>query len=418
MDRIIQKRRWTPKRIAWVGGGAVLSFVLIYALLSVGGSSTLRLEASKLTVSEVVSGEFQEFIAVSGTIVPIKTFYLDATQGGTVTQVFLEEGSFVNAGDSILQLDNTDLHLDIMYREAQLFEQMNNLRNTRLLMEQNTLMLRGDLLEIDRQIGESKREYQQCVKLKEKGLISENEFEQAKEEHDYWINKRELTVETQRQDSTLRAIQIKQLEASISRMQANMEIIKQKLENLVVKAPIAGHLTSLDAEVGQLKAAGTRLGQIDVLEGFKINADIDEYYISRISAGQTGEVRIAGQTYQVTSSKVYPEVKDGRFRVDLEFSGEEPEGMRRGQTVQIRLALGELSQAVMLARGGFYNDTGGNWAYVLDQSGKFATKRKIRLGRYNTQVYEVLDGLEPGEKVITSSYDNFGDFDRLTFKDR
>jgi HlyD family secretion protein len=418
VDRIIQKRRWTPKRIAWVAGGAVLSFVLVYALLSVGGSSTLRLEASKLTVSEVVSGEFQEFIAVSGTIVPIKTFYLDATQGGTVTQVFLEEGSFVNAGDSILQLDNTDLHLDIMYREAQLFEQMNNLRNTRLLMEQNTLMLRGDLLEIDRQIGESKRKYQQCVKLKEKGLISENEFEQAKEEHDYWIDKRELTVETQRQDSTLRAIQIKQLEASISRMQANMEIIKQKLENLVVKAPIAGHLTSLDAEVGQLKAAGTRLGQIDVLEGFKINADIDEYYISRISAGQTGEVRIAGQTYQVTSSKVYPEVKDGRFRVDLEFSGEEPEGMRRGQTVQIRLALGELSQAVMLARGGFYNDTGGNWAYVLDESGKFATKRKIRLGRYNTQVYEVLDGLEPGEKVITSSYDNFGDFDRLTFKDR
>ncbi len=404
--------------MAWLAGGAVLAFVLIYALLSVGGSSTLRLEASKLTVSEVYSGEFQEFIAVSGTIIPIKTFYLDATQGGTVTQVFLDEGSYVNVGDQILQLDNTDLHLDVMYREAQLFEQMNNLRNTRLLMEQNTLMLRGDLLEIDRQIGESKRKYRQCVKLKEKGLISENEFEQAKEEHDYWVNKRELTVETQKQDSTLRAIQIKQLEASISRMQANMEIIKQKLEYLVVKAPIAGHLTSLDAEVGQLKTAGARLGQIDVLEGFKINADIDEYYISRISAGQTGEVRIAGQTYQVTCSKVYPEVKDGRFRVDLEFSGEEPEGIRRGQTVQIRLALGELSQAVMLARGGFYNDTGGNWAYVLDESGKFATKRKIRLGRYNTQVYEVLDGLEPGEKVITSSYDSFGDFDRLTFKDR
>jgi HlyD family secretion protein len=418
VDRIIQKKRWTPKRIAWLAGGAVLAFVLIYALLSVGGSSTLRVEASKLTVSEVVSGEFQEFIAVSGTIIPIKTFYLDATQGGTVTQVFLEEGSYVNVGDRILQLDNTDLHLDVMYREAQLFEQMNNLRNTRLLMEQNTLMLRGDLLEIDRQIGESKRKYRQCVRLKEKGLISENEFEQAKEEHDYWVNKRELTVETQRQDSTLRAVQIKQLEASISRMQANMEIIKQKLENLVVKAPIAGHLTSLDAEVGQLKVAGARLGQIDVLEGFKINADIDEYYISRIGSGQAGEVRIAGQTYQVTCSKVYPEVKDGRFRVDLEFSGEEPEGIRRGQTVQIRLALGELSQAVMLARGGFYNDTGGNWAYVLDESGKFATKRKIRLGRYNTQVYEVLEGLEPGEKVITSSYDSFGDFDRLTFKDR
>jgi len=418
MDRLIQKKRWTPKRIAWIAGGAILLFVVVYALLSVGGSSTLRLEADKLTISEVVSGEFQEFIAVSGTMVPIRTFYLDATQGGTVTQVFLEEGSFVNVGDSILELDNTDLHLDVMYREAQLFEQMNNLRNTRLLMEQNTLTLRGDLLEIDRQIGESKRKHQQCVRLKEKGLISEHEFEQAKEEHDYWVSKRELTVETQRQDSTLRAIQIKQLEASINRMQANMGIIRQKLEELVVKAPIAGHLTSLNAEVGQLKMAGSRLGQIDVLEGFKINAGIDEYYISRISTGQTGEVKLAGETYQVVSSKVYPEVKDGRFLLDLEFAGDEPEGVRRGQTVQIRLALGELSEAVMLARGGFYNDTGGNWAYVLDESGNFATKRKIRLGRYNTQVYEVLDGLEPGEKVITSSYDNFGDFDRLTFKDR
>jgi HlyD family secretion protein len=418
MDRIIPKKRWTPKRIGWISGTTIFVFLLIYGLLTVGGSSNLRIEANKLTISEVEFGDFQEFIAVSGTIVPIKTFYLDATQGGTVMQVFLEEGSYLNVGDEILQLDNTDLHLDVMYREAQLFEQENNLRNTRLLMEQNTLMLRTDLLEIDRQIGDSKRKFEQCVRLKEKGLISQHEFEQARDEHNYWINKRKLTVETQRQDSTLRVIQIEQLEASITRMHANMEIINQKLENLVVKAPISGHLTSLNAEVGQLKTPGSRLGQIDVLEGFKINAGIDEYYIARISTRQTGEVKIAGKTYQVVTSKVYPEVREGRFQVDLEFTGDQPEGIRRGQTVQIRLALGELSEALMLARGGFYNDTGGNWAYVLDNSGKYATKRKIRLGRYNTRVYEVLEGLEPGEKVITSSYDNFGDFDRLTFKDR
>jgi HlyD family secretion protein len=418
MDRIIQKRRLTPKRIAWVSGTTIFIFLLAYGLLTVGGSSNLRIEASKLTISEVELGDFQEFIAVSGTIVPIRTFYLDATQGGTVMQVFLEEGSYLEVGESILQLDNTDLHLDVMYREAQLFEQINNLRNTRLLMEQNTLMLRADLLEIDRQIGDSKRKYEQCVRLKEKRLISEQEFEQARDEHDYWSKKRELTLETQRQDSTLRAIQITQLEASVARMQANMEVIKQKMENLVIKAPIAGHLTSLNAEVGQLKAPGERLGQIDVLEGFKISANVDEYYISRISTGQEGEVKIAGETYRVASSKVYPEVRDGRFQVDMEFVDTEPEGIRRGQSVQIRLALGELSQAVMLARGGFYNNTGGNWAYVLDNSGKFATKREIRLGRYNTRVYEVLEGLEPGEKVITSSYENFGDFDRLTFKDR
>jgi len=418
MDRIIQKKKWTPKRIAWVSGTTIFVFLLAYGLLTIGGSSNLRIEASKLTISQVEFGDFQEFIAVTGTIVPIKTFYLDATQGGTVMEVFLEEGSYLEVGERILRLDNTDLHLDVMYREAQLFEQMNNLRNTRLLMEQNTLMLRADLLEIDRQIGDSKRRYDQCVRLKEKRLISEHEFEQASDEHEYWRKKRELTLETQRQDSTLRAIQIGQLEASVARMQANMEIIKQKMENLVIKAPIAGHLTSLNAEVGQLKAPGERLGQIDVLEGFKISANVDEYYISRISTGQEGEVKIAGKTYRVKSSKVYPEVRDGRFQVDMEFVDAEPEGIRRGQSVQIMLALGELSQAVMLARGGFYNDTGGNWAYVLDSSGKFAAKRKIRLGRYNTRVYEVLEGLEPGEKVITSSYDTFGDFDRLTFKDR
>jgi HlyD family secretion protein len=418
MDRIIPKKRWTPKRIAWISGTTIFVLLLAYVLLTVGGGSNLRIEASKLTISKVEFGDFQEFIAVTGTIVPIKTFYLDATQGGTVIQVFLEEGSYLNLGDRILQLDNTDLHLDVMYREAQLFEQMNNLRNTRLLMEQNTLTLRADLLEIDRQIREAKRKHQQCVKLKEKGLISQHEFEQAQDEYDYWNRKRELTLETQKQDSTLRAVQIEQLEASINRMQANLKIIRQKLENLVITAPIAGHLTSLNAEVGQLKAAGERLGQIDVLEGFKISANVDEYYISRISTGQEGEVKIAGKTYRVASSKVYPEVKDGRFQVDMEFIDTEPEGIRRGQSVQIRLALGELSQAVMLSRGGFYNDTGGNWAYVLDESGKFATKRKIRLGRYNTQVYEVLEGLEPGERVITSSYDTFGDFDKLTFKDR
>ena len=418
MDRIIQKKKWTPKRIAWVSGTTIFVFLLAYGLLTIGGSSNLRIEASKLTISQVEFGDFQEFIAVTGTIVPIKTFYLDATQGGTVMEVFLEEGSYLEVGERILRLDNTDLHLDVMYREAQLFEQMNNLRNTRLLMEQNTLMLRADLLEIDRQIGVSKRKYDQCVRLKEKRLISEHEFQQARDEHDYWTKKRELTLETQRQDSTLRAIQIGQLEASVARMHANMEIIKQKMENLVIKAPIAGHLTSLNAEVGQLKAPGERLGQIDVLEGFKISANVDEYYISRISTGQEGEVKIAGETYRVASSKVYPEVRDGRFQVDMVFVDREPEGIRRGQSVQIRLALGELSQAVMLARGGFYNDTGGNWAYVLDSSGKFATKRIIRLGRYNTRVYEVLEGLEPGEKVITSSYDTFGDFDRLTFKDR
>jgi HlyD family secretion protein len=349
---------------------------------------------------------------------PITTFYLDAVEGGTVQKIFLEEGSYVNVGDSILQLDNTDLHLDIMYREAQFFEQINNLRNTRLAMEQNSLTLREQLIEIDYQIQKSKRRYEQSVGLKDRNLISEIEFEQARDDHEYWLRKREITIEGQLQDSILRTIQIEQLEASVARMQANLEVVKKKLENLILSAPVAGHLTSLIAEVGASKGRGQRLGQIDVLDGFKLRAAVDEYYISRINKGQKAEVKISGTDYGLTIKKVYPEVREGRFQIDLEFEETEPEGIRRGQTVQVKLALGDLSEALLLNRGGFYHKTGGNWAYVIDESGDFASKRDIKLGRQNPHVYEVLEGLDAGEKVITSSYDNFGDYDRLVLKNR
>jgi HlyD family secretion protein len=398
MDRPIKKKKLTPSRIAWIVGTLIVLILLVYGFRSVGSGSTLRIDSNRLTISQVTIGEFQEFIPINGSVMPIKTFYLDATQGGVITEIFLEQGTFVNVGDEILRLDNTDLHLDIMYREAQLFEQINNLRNTRLAIEQNSLRLRADLLEINRMITNSKRDHEKNVGLYDKKLISKNE------------------LETQKQDSILRTIQLEQLEESVERMQANLEVVKRKLENLVLKAPIAGQLTSLDAEVGESKARGRRLGQIDVLEGFKIRADVDEYYIARINVGLEGKVEIAGQTYELTIKKVYPEVLNGRFQIDLEFEGNEPQGIRRGQTVQIRLALGDLSQATMLARGGFFHQTGGHWAYVLDESNEFATKREIKLGRQNPQVYEVLEGLEPGEKVIVSSYDNFEDFDRLVLK--
>jgi HlyD family secretion protein len=416
MDRPIEKKIITPSRIAISIGLALLLVLVVYSLNSIGGDSTLRLESEKLTISEVTFGEFLEYIAVNGTIEPIKTFYLDAIQGGVVEKVFLEAGSFVKVGDPILQLDNTDLHLDVMYREAQLFEQINNLRNTRLAMEQNSLQLRGELLDIDRQIFSSKRDYEQCVELKQKALISQNQFDQAENEYNYWVKRRELTLETQKQDSILRTIQIEQLESSVTRMQENMQIVRQKLENLIIKAPIEGHLTSLDAEVGETKGQGRRLGQIDVLDDFKVSVEVDEYYLARVDVGQKGEVKIAGNDYDLEVTKVYPEVKDGNFKIDMEFVGGKPEGIRRGQSVKIRLALGELSKAVILARGGFYQETGGNWVFVVDKSGDFAVKRKISLGRYNTQVYEVLEGLEPGEKVITSSYSYFKDFDRLNLK--
>jgi HlyD family secretion protein len=418
MDRKLEKKRWTPKKIGWLAGGTLTITLLIYGLLTAGGSSTLRVEADKLTISTVTRGPFQEYIPVNGEVAPQKTVYLDATVGGRVIQIFVEKGSFVAAGDSILKLDNTDLHLDIMYREAQLFEQINNLRNTRLAIEQNSLTLRAQLLEIDHQLAKSKREHEQAISLKERNLISNNEYERIQEDFDYWSNKRILTLESQRQDSILRAVQVEQLEASVARMQANLEVVKQKLENLVIRAPVTGHLTSLEAEVGQSLGPREHLGKIDIMEGFKIRTTVDEYYISRVSEGQSGEVKIAGEEFDLVVETVYPEVRQGRFEIDMEFVGSQPEGIRRGQTVQIRLALGDLSEAVLLPRGGFYQTTGGHWVFVVDKSGGAANRRTISLGMMNPQVYEVLDGLEPGDQVITSSYDNFENFAKLVFKDK
>ncbi len=418
MDRPIEKKTITPKRIAYVAGGLALLVLIIYGFITASGGSVLKIDSARVTISEVTRGQFQEFIPVSGTVTPIKTVYLDAIQGGMVEEIYVEEGVLVNAGDSILRLDNTDLHLEIMSREALLFEQMNNLRNTRLAIQQNSLRLEDQLLEVNYMIETSKRKYDQSVILQKKGLISKEEFDRALDEYEYYRKKKDLTVETQQQDSVLRAIQVEQLEASVVRMERNLEVVKSKQDQLTLRAPIDGQLTSLVAEVGESKSRGQRLGQIDVMEGFKLRAAVDEYYISRISSGQSGEVKLGDSTYQLMITKVYPEVKDGRFEIDLEFQNGEPAGIRRGQTVQVRLALGDLAEAVMLARGGFYSKTGGNWVYVLSESGDEAAKRDVRLGRQNPQVYEVLEGLQPGEKVITSSYETLGDFDRLVFKDK
>jgi HlyD family secretion protein len=415
MDRAIKKKRFPPRVIAVFTAGILFTILIIYELISTSGVNTLRIDKEKIIVSEVVYGEFQEFIPITGEVTPVKTIYLDAVQGGAVLEVFLEEGAYVNTGDKILQLDNTDLQLDIMYREAQLFEQINNLRNTRLAIEQNSLNLRAELLDINRQIRNSNRRYQQSKALKLKNLISEYEYQDVNDEYEYWQSKKSLTLETQKQDSLLRTIQINQLEQSVNRMQHNLEVVKKKLDKLILRAPIDGHLTSLDADIGELILQGTRLGKIDILEGFKLRANVDEYYINRITKDLKGDVKIAGVTYSLNIIKVYPEVKEGRFEIDMEFDVQPP-NIRRGQSVQVRLALGELTEAIMLPRGGFYQETGGSYIFVIDKSGDYAIRRNINLGRYNTQVYEVLDSLIAGEKVITSSYANYKQFDKLVLK--
>ena len=323
----------------------------------------------------------------------------------------------LNVGDSLLRLDNTDLRLDLMYREAQLFEQINNLRNTRLAMEQRNLDLRAELLEVERHINESRRGYELAQALKAKNGVSSNEFNRAKEEADYWANKWQLTVETRTQDSILRSVQLEQLEASVERMQANLEVVRQRLDELVIRAPIAGQLTALNAEVGESKSMGQRLGQIDVLVGFKLQADVDEYYVDRISPELPAEIITMGAGITLRVSKVYPEVTGGKFKIDLQFADQTPPNLRRGQTLQVKLILGDLTQAVLLPRGGFYNSTGGRWVYVVDPDGGTAAKCDIQLGRQNSDVYEVLGGLRPGDRVITSSYETFAQYDKIILKE-
>ncbi len=390
--------------------------IVLYTIFFGDHSSRLNVQTERITISTVEQGEFQEFIPVPGTVIPIKTNYLDAIEGGRVDTIFLEAGTYVNKGDSILRLANTNLLLDIMYREAELFRQSNSLRDTRLAMDQNRLAMKAQLLDLDYQIKGQKRVHEENAELVKRNLISERIYLDSKDQYDYLVEKLELTKETHRQDSIFREVQIEQLENGLTRMQANLGIVRQNVENLVLKAPVSGQLTSLYAEMGESKTRGERLGQIDVLDGFKVRVRVDEHYIARVDIGQKGEATYSGQKYLLTIKKVYPEVVNGSFEVDMQFDGAEPEGIRRGQTLRIRLELGDLSEATLLATGAFWQATGGQWVFVLDESENMARKRHISLGRSNPLHYEVLEGLEPGEQVITSSYDNFGEVDALVLQ--
>ncbi len=410
------KKRWTRGRIVSATGAIIVAIVAIYSLFFVGRGSRLNVQAERLRVATVLRGEFQEYVPFTGTVVPVSTHYLDAVEGGRVDTVYLEAGTYVEKGDRILELVNTSLLMDVMYREAEIFQQSNNLRNTRLNMERQSLEMQRQLLELEHEIRTQRRIVESNISLAEKNLISSREFEESKDELHYLERKLELTRETQRQDSTFRVTQIRQLEISLDRMGTNLELVKKNMENLVIRAPVSGHLTSLNAEIGESKKRGERLGQIDILDGFKVRLPIDEYYISRITAGLGGTFEFSGASYRVRIVKIYPEVVEGRFEVDMEFEGDEPDGIRRGQTLRIKLELGDLSEALLLETGAFFVSTGGRWVYVLDESQGTASKRTVHLGRQNIEYFEVLGGLEPGERVIVSAYDSFGKAERLVLK--
>ena len=361
MDRKIEKKKWTTKKIILLVVAVVVIGLVLYSAIWGDHRSKFNVQTDRITIEEVVEDYFQDYITVTGRVVPSRTVYLDAMEGGRVEEVFLEEGSLVEEGDIILRLSNANLYLSIMNREADLADQINNLRSTRLSMEQNKLSLRQQLLEVNYQLEQQQRDYAQKQKLYEQEFISEEDYLRSQEAYQYSLQRQSLVVESQKTDSLFRAIQIEQLENSVTNMEENLGMVRDKLENLNVRAPISGQLVSLNAEIGEAKSQGQRLGEINVVGSYKINMDVDEHYISRINRDLMGEFEFAGGTYQLKVSKIYPEVQNGRFSVDLEFSGEEyPENLRTGQTFRIKLELGESSMALLLPRGGFYQSTGGS----------------------------------------------------------
>lgn len=417
MDRKLEKKTWTPRRIAAVLGGAVLLGGIVYQIGFADHRSTMNVEQDRLSIGTVSTGEFTDYILVSGQIEPARTVYLDAIEGGMVNQVIRESGALLRKGDTILVLNNSNLQLDVMQRETMLYEQINNLRQTRLLLDQNDLNQQGQLAEIDYQISLLEPQYKRFKELHSKKLVSDREFEEVKEQYEYNVKRRKLTYASYRNDSIARSIQLNQLRLSENRMNASLTGVGNILDNLVITAPIAGQLaTPQQLEIGQAINPGQRYGQIDILDEFKVRVAIDELYLPRISQGLRGKFTLSGQDYELEITKIYPTITNGRFEVDMEFTGASPEGIRRGQSVRIRLELGQSEQSLLLPTGGFFKDTGGNWVFVLNPTTGNAEKRTIRLGRKNPEFYEVLEGLVEGEKVIISGYENFGDNEVLEMK--
>ncbi len=415
MDRRVKKKTWTPKRIGLIVGVVLLTCLIVWALLSQGGGRRYNVEADRLTISTVERGTFQEYVSVTGTALPIRTIYLDAVVGGQVEEKYVEEGAIVREGQPLVRLSNDNLTLQTLGNEAQLTEQINNIRNTRLALDQNELNLRQQLTQLEYDRTRLRREYERNRELFDRRVIAEQEFEQVRDEYEYTQQRLELTRQGYRQDSLARSLQLTQMNGQLARLQQNLSLVQTTMDNLVVRSPIDGQLSSLDAEIGASRPAGSRIGQIDDLDGVKVRVPIDEHYIARVAQGQQGQVTVSGATYALEVTKVFPEVLNGRFEVDMEFVGEVPD-VRRGQSLRIRLELGDSTEALLLPRGGFFTTTGGNWVYVLTDGGDEAVQRPIRLGRQNPQFFEVAEGLQPGDRVVTSGYDTFGDADRLVLK--
>lgn len=413
MDRVVEKRTPYSRKIGYAGGG-ILAILFVWWLVGMllGGRS-LSVNAQRIFVSPVTVGTFEDFIPLRGRLVPRSTVYLDAIEGGRVEQVLVEDGTLVEAGDPIAVLSNTNLQLEVLGREAAVTEQLNNMRTIELQLEQNRLSHKRNLVEIDYQIIRLNRSIERQRDLAEKDLVSQSTVDELQDELTYYENRRDVTLESQATDARMQDQQLLQLREANDSLLASLTFARENLEDLNVRAPVAGKLSGFNIEVGESIVRGGRLGQIDDPDGYKLNAQIDEFYLGRVDLQQLATAEHGNRSYDLQVAKIYPQVNNGQFEVDMVFR-DEPVGMRRGQTMQLKLTLGDNSDAVLIPNGSFYQETGGNWIFVVSANGTEAVKRTVRLGRRNTDFIEVLDGLEPGEKVITSPYTSYVGMDRLT----
>lgn len=406
---------FSKKSLPYLFGALVV--VLIVWLLLKENTSTLRVNTATVTVSNVEEGEFNDYVSLSGTVQPMTTMQLSPLESGVVERVVAEEGTAVKAGDVILEMSNKQLSMQILQSEADLAEKQNILRNTLISMEQERLSLRQEMLMLDLEVTRKQRAYEQNKELYNEELVAREVYLQSKEDYELALNRRSLVRERQKQDSLYRTVQVAQLDENLRSMQLNMQLIRERVDNLKVKAPIDGELGMLNVVLGQTLSQGSAIGQINDLSAYKVTAMVDEHYIDRVVTGLTASFMRQDNSYDMLLRKVYPEVREGKFRVDLTFSSELPDNIRTGQTYNLNLQLGQPVEAVYIPRGAFFQKTGGRWIYVVDETGEKAYRREIRIGRQNPRYYEILDGLAPGEKVITSSYDNFGDNEVLILKE-
>jgi len=416
MDRKIEKKRFDLKKIAlFVVAVAALGF-LFSAIYRDAGTSRLNVQGERLLTDTVNQGIFKEYITLFGVVEPIKTVYIDAVESGRIEEIFVEDGALVEEGQQIMRLSNPDLQLQVLNQEAQIITQINAIRNNEILREQQSLNLQELALDIQFQIDLFEDRTRRNRQLISDKVISQVEYEETQDNYEHLLRRSKLLAVTLEKDSLARAMQEQQMQTTLDLMERNLKIAKQSLDHLVVRAPISGQLSSMDSEVGELITEGARIAQMDVLDNFKLRARVDEFYISRVFPQQEGSFTMDGKTYNLRIKKIYPAVTNGAFEVDLVFEGDRPDNIKRGQSISLKLSLSDETQATLLAKGGFYQSTGGNWVYVVEPGSNVAHKRDIRVGRQNPNFYEVMDGLHEGDIVIISSYENFGDKDELVLK--